>query len=162
SMLPLTAFVCPTLTIAGEALGLNAAPSGRALRKLPETPVPAGELLERGVEVLLGVVRPVGVREDQLGVSALPEQKIAEPLLAAGADHEVDVGHAGHRVIGGRQPLLQLLEGVQTSGVPGGFEQRVSRRVIDGEPEQELLAARRDLLEILYRAHQLGREAVAT
>ena len=38
-------------------------------------------------------VRPHAVGEDQLGVGALPEQEVGEPLLAAGADQQVDVRH---------------------------------------------------------------------
>jgi len=52
------------------------------------------ELGDSGFQVGGVEVRPHPRGEDQLGVGAFPEQKIAEALLAAGTDQEVDVGSA--------------------------------------------------------------------
>ena len=45
--------------------------------------------------MLLGEVGPAERHEDELGVGELPEQEVADPLLAAGADQQIGVGDAG-------------------------------------------------------------------
>src|SRR5580698_6321460 len=40
-------------------------------------------------------LRPHPLGEMQLGIGAFPQQEVREPLLAAGADDEVDVAQAG-------------------------------------------------------------------
>src|SRR5580658_7762111 len=50
---------------------------------------------ERVFEVALAEIGPHGAGEDELGVSGLPEQEVADALLAAGADDEIGVGHVG-------------------------------------------------------------------
>src|SRR5687767_6953478 len=52
-------------------------------------------LAERGLERSPVEVRPERVAEDELGVSALPQQEVRDPLLAAGPDQEVGVVHLG-------------------------------------------------------------------
>jgi hypothetical protein len=44
---------------------------------------------------LLGEVGPEPVDEHQLRISRLPKQEIADPLLPAGTDEQVRIGHAG-------------------------------------------------------------------
>src|SRR5687767_744402 len=48
------------------------------------------ERLDRGVEVGVGPVGPETVREVELRVCGAPEQEVRDPLLAAGADQQVD------------------------------------------------------------------------
>src|SRR5690606_1608916 len=111
------------------------------LRKLAETAIAAAELLERRVKFLLGEVRPVGIREHELGVRALPQQEVAEPLLAPRANQQVDVRHAGHGMIGRREPTLEILEVLRLAGLARGLEQRLPSRVVDCEPKKQLVAA---------------------
>ena len=47
-------------------------------------------LLDRPLKIERTEVRPHSIGENQLRVSALPEKEIAEPLLAAGADENID------------------------------------------------------------------------
>ena len=56
----------------------------------------------RLVQMLLAEIRPQRVDEHQLGVGALPEQEIADALLAAGADQQVRVGHARRQQLAAR------------------------------------------------------------
>ena len=57
-------------------------------------PLAPAEIGERCGEVVATEVRPQRVDETQLGVGRLPQQKVREPLLAAGADQEIDVAAA--------------------------------------------------------------------
>ena len=43
----------------------------------------------------LAEIRPQRFDEDKLGIGALPQQEIADALLAAGTDEEIGIGHAG-------------------------------------------------------------------
>src|SRR5687768_8634015 len=56
-----------------------------------ESAVTTRVFLQRLVEGALVEVRPQTVDEMQLGVCALPEEEIAQALLATGADQEVDL-----------------------------------------------------------------------
>src|SRR5215203_6009484 len=68
-------------------------------RHRPEPPLPAAEVAHGVGQVGAAEVGPHAVGEDQLGVGALPEQEVREPLLAAGADQQVHVG-GGTAVVG--------------------------------------------------------------
>src|SRR5438093_11323523 len=59
-----------------------------------ETSAPVLEVMNRLVEVLSAKVRPQGVGDPELGVCGLPEEKIRDAELAAGADQEVRVGQS--------------------------------------------------------------------
>ncbi|MBW3567613.1 MAG: phosphoribosyl-AMP cyclohydrolase, partial [Proteobacteria bacterium] len=56
-----------------------------------EPPLATLELLQGGDEILLAELRPQLAGEQQLGVRAFPQQVVAEALLAAGPDQQVDV-----------------------------------------------------------------------
>src|SRR3954471_21630894 len=68
-------------------------------RHRPEPPLPPREIAHGLRQIPLREGGPHAFGEDQLGVGALPEQEVREPLLAAGADQEVDVRH-GKAVVG--------------------------------------------------------------
>src|SRR5690348_9547319 len=53
-------------------------------------------------EIAFGEIGPQRRREHQLGVGGLPEQEVADALLAAGADEQVGIGDAG-----GEQPCRE-------------------------------------------------------
>src|SRR5690606_4428051 len=78
----------------GRGSAVAAVPGGVDLAGVPE--VPAVE------------VGPEGVQEDELGVGRLPEQEVGEPLLAGGADEQVDVGDVGGVQPGGERVLVHL------------------------------------------------------
>src|SRR6478672_9285353 len=71
--------------------------------------IAATELGDGPFEMLLAEVGPQGVDEHQLGIGALPEQEIADALLAAGADQEVGIGHAGGQQLAFEQILVDAL-----------------------------------------------------
>src|SRR6516165_11217006 len=50
---------------------------------------------DRGLEGRAVEIGPVGRNEDELAVGGLPQQKIRQALLAAGADNEIGVGQVG-------------------------------------------------------------------
>src|SRR5437868_7885832 len=74
--------LCHTRPINGE--------NGRDDRSEPafaSPKLPHRELQVRGLKI-----GPGAAEEDQFGVSALPKQEIAQPLLSSGPDEEVDRG----------------------------------------------------------------------
>src|SRR5206468_10865426 len=84
-------------------------------------------------------VGPQRVDEAELGVSAFPEQEIGKPLLAAGADQEIDVRNWGLSPIsriGGLSRILQQTAKLLARGrallAPGrcGTRDGVARRIV--------------------------------
>src|SRR5205823_7792180 len=57
-----------------------------------EAPVPTGVFLQRVNELLFAKIRPKRRCHNEFGVGTLPEQKVADPHFAAGANHQVGVG----------------------------------------------------------------------
>ena len=95
--------------------------------------------------------------KEEFGVGALPQQEVAQPLLAAGADEEVHVrrARAVHRLsegvgeIGASQRATAETRGSPAEGVAGG--------VVHGDAEMQPLAAPRlPLRPRDRRAHRLG------
>src|SRR5262245_56970657 len=64
-----------------------------------EPPLAAAIPIERLVERHGIEVRPEALGEEQLGVSKLPEQEVADALLAPGANEQVRLGRIRHRKI---------------------------------------------------------------
>src|SRR5512146_666010 len=72
--------------------GRGSAPGLRQLSgREAEAPLPARKELERGRELLAVEVGPEAIAEIELRVGDVPEQEVADPPLAAGADQEVRV-----------------------------------------------------------------------
>src|SRR5262245_46493942 len=71
------------------ARGVGASAADAAIASLTPT-----KLRDRLLKVLLAEVGPQRVDKHQLGIGALPQQEIADALLAAGADQQVGIGHA--------------------------------------------------------------------
>src|SRR5689334_17457276 len=55
-------------------------------RRETEPPLPAGEVGDGLLEVVVTEVRPQRVAEEELRVGEVPEQEVADAMLAAGAD----------------------------------------------------------------------------
>ena len=93
--------------------GRGRGPRGRgsaAPRALPAEPARApGELEQRLVEGGRAEVRPQAVGEHELGVGGLPDEEVADPLLAAGADDEVGVRQAARVQRLADRPLVDLV-----------------------------------------------------
>src|SRR5258708_4837916 len=82
------------------------------------------ELGDRLLEMLLAEIGPQRVDEHQLGIGALPEQEIADPLLAAGPDQKVGIGHAGSEQFALEQILVDALGRQFTGGDLAGEASR--------------------------------------
>ena len=104
-----------------------------------KTPPPGLELAQRRDELLLVEVRPEHIREVQLGVGGLPQQVVREPVLAAGADHQIGVGHVG-RV----EQRRELFFGLAVEA-PRGVEQLGAAAVVERDVELQAVAARPSL-----------------
>src|SRR4051812_34995588 len=96
----------------------------------------AAELGDGALEMLLAEVGPQRVDEHQLGVGTLPEQEIADALLAAGADQQVGIGHAGGQQLPLEQVLVDLLRcelARRDLGreIAGRLDDLVTRAVVD-------------------------------
>src|SRR4051812_45772973 len=121
--------------IAGTAAITRAARSELWLRALAATePALAGAvLLQRRLERLAGEVGPQLVAEDELGIGGLPEQVVGQPLLAAGADHEVRVVHLGG--------VQELGEGLLAASLVARrrVEDLGPRPVVEGDEQRDAL-----------------------
>src|SRR5438874_1118848 len=65
---------------------------------------------DRLLQVAAPEIRPKGLGEHQLGIGALPEQEIADALLAAGADQQIGIGQLGGEQMLGDQLLVDGVE----------------------------------------------------
>ena len=94
----------------------------------------------RVLQVLYREVRPHAWREEQLGIGALPEKEVAEPLLSARADEEIHVGRPVRAAVdrvrqGAGETLLVHVTGGGTP--PHRVQQRLPRGVVHREAEEE-------------------------
>src|SRR5581483_6299019 len=99
---------------APRVLGAPVARCGRAPAAwlaTPEAAAARGEGLEALHERLPREVRPQLVAKHQLGVRALPQQVVRDPLLAAGADDQIGVVHVGRVEVGAEIVLGTTIKG---------------------------------------------------
>src|SRR5581483_931157 len=76
--------------------GGREAPDASPVPSAPPEPAPAGgKLFEALLERASREIGPQLVAKHELGVGALPEQVVGDPLLAAGSDDQVGVVHVG-------------------------------------------------------------------
>src|SRR4029079_2076035 len=117
--------------------------SGPGSSSAPEAPRAARVLEERVVECLRPEVRPQDVAEHELRVGALPDQEVADPLLAARPDEEVGGRHP-RGVQGVRDgALIDRLGRDATRGQPSeGVHELRAPRVVEGEVQEEPLRLR--------------------
>jgi hypothetical protein len=113
-------------------------------------------------------VRPQALREHDLGVRALPQEEVGEPLLAPAADEQVDVRHAldpGTRTALGeqaREAFATAAERLRDVEALRRADDRVASRVVDREAQVELRPRRGELLGELEHLEQVVVDAVAT
>jgi hypothetical protein len=69
--------------------------TGHLVARQAEAPLPAREIAQRSLEFGLVEIGPERVAEIELGVGQVPEQEIADALLAARADEEIGFRRAG-------------------------------------------------------------------
>src|SRR5712671_1171478 len=121
------------------------------------------ELVDRALQVGSSEIRPPAIGEIQLGVGAFPEKKIAQALLAAGADQQVDVTGLAVPVIDvGHRPREILTRDVSGSAqLLRSSDKRVAGGVIDRDSQIESLAVAGRILRSSDRPQQLGGNSVA-
>src|SRR5688500_5451727 len=92
------------------------APVPAALRGLPgslggDGAKPALARVELGdglLEIGGGEIRPAAIGEIELGVRALPKEEITQPLLAAGANQQIDIAARASPVIDPAQRIREV------------------------------------------------------
>src|SRR5712664_488366 len=105
-------------------------------------------------------VRPQRVGEIKLGVGELPEQKIADALLATGADEQIRLGREAHGEISCEGLLRDLSRGGFLLQQPIERLQDVPAPAIIGcDGERQALVARGQALSLLDQAANLAGEA---
>src|SRR6185436_7287456 len=99
----------------------------------------------------------------QLGVGALPEQEVGQPLLAARAYQQVDVGDGVGGVGGVGEEAGEAIarELVARLGQGGGAQDGVAGRVVDGDAQVQGAAAGGGSLGVGDGGQHLGGQAVA-
>src|SRR5580698_10419140 len=119
-------------------------------------PVSARVLGQRLAEDLRVEIRPQAVDEVQFRVRALPEQEIAQALLASRTYQEIDRRRRHDRVIDLGETLdeacfVSAAFQLQTST---GLQQAVLRGVVDGDPQVHARTVGGGALTVLDRLEQ--------
>src|SRR5271157_4684195 len=76
----------------GNRRARTSRPRRDGLDHTPKTPVARMKLPHRRLEVFGIEVRPQALRKDKFRVSALPQHEVAQSLLAAGANQQIELG----------------------------------------------------------------------
>lgn len=96
---------------------------------------PRSKGVDRCAEVGFREVWPQRLEEQELGVGALPEEEVAQPLFASGSNEQID-GERGRTAVGVREALLEsLARELVLRDSPHGVENGISRGVVDGQAE---------------------------
>ena len=101
--------------------------------------VALGEGGQRVGEVVAVEVGPQPLGEVELGVGAFPQQEVRQPLLAAGADQQVDVEW---RVTAGEQPSDTLARQVGGLRCRDGIDEFVTSGIVNGDAHVQAITRR--------------------
>src|SRR6266404_2652035 len=128
-----------------------------------EAPLPAPVVLECGAKSPLIEVRPKAIAEMEFRERAFPEQKVAEPSLASGANQQVDLGCGISAMINFMQQAVKVLRRQirVAPGAPRGLHDAVLRGVVDGNSQEHARARRARPLALLDGPEQVLAEPVA-
>jgi len=97
------------------------------------------ERLNRVLEIGGREVRPAAVGKIELGVGALPQQEVAQTLLAAGADQEIDIPALTRPVVHVAHGASEIFAS-DLSDIPQSIQcphHRVAGGIVDRDPEIE-------------------------
>ena len=112
-----------------------------------------------------GELGPQGGGKVQLGVGGLPQQKVADALLATGANEQVDLGQMPGRQVGGQSGFAQVLAArVVRMGLQiglGSLNDVPPAAVVGSNVEREGSALRGGGLSLIYEALQGCAKAAA-
>src|SRR5215210_4140732 len=114
-------------------------------------PGPGPERLERQEELLGGEIGPQRFRHVELGVGYLPEQEVRDAQLAAGTDHQVDLGYVGGVEVTGEGHLVDVLRSETVCDYPaGGVHDLGASSVVERDVDVEAIVARGKVLCLLH------------
>src|ERR1035438_5848259 len=142
---------------------IEAAVSARIAPQCAKSALATGVVLECAVEPLLAEVRPETVGEVQLRISAFPQQKIAEPLFAAGANQQIDLacGIQGMIDFVQQAPKRLTIKIRDVLGPPRSRNDAVLRRIVDRDAQVHSGSGGAQALALLDRAQQTLAEPIA-
>src|SRR5437762_14064608 len=102
----------PSFTTLVLSLLAGATGPARRVRQLflreTETTLAAGEEVQRSFELGHIELRPQHLAEKELRIGRMPQQEVADPLLAAGTDHEIDLRHIRELHVGREAGLIDF------------------------------------------------------
>src|SRR5437868_2834182 len=126
----------------GGCFALSSGFAHGGLRRAAKAPVAAAILLQGPPQFGDIKIRPEHRREIELGVAALPQQEVAEPLLPASADKQVNIGRGAFEPDRLAQGFIELVAGELPIGVfwpvgesRGGGEDGVAPAVIQRQAQ---------------------------
>src|SRR5215203_1115443 len=120
-------------------------------------PGPGPERLEGPQELIGGEVRPQRIRHVELGVGYLPEQEVRDAKLAAGPDHQVDLGYVGGVEVTGEGHLVDVLRRETVCDYPaGGVHDLGASSVVERDVDVEAVVARGKVLSLLHCFYHRG------
>src|ERR671910_3420214 len=124
-------------------------------------PRPGPERLEGPQELLRGEVGPQRFRHVELGVGYLPEQEVRDAQLAAGPDHQVDLGYVGGVEVTGEGHLVDFLRRKTVCDYPaGGVHDLSASTVVERDVDVEAVVIRGKVLSLLHCFQHRGRQVL--
>src|SRR5688572_23504567 len=93
-----------------------------------EAALASAECGERSLEVRLVEIRPQHIADVDLGIGEIPQQEIADAMIAAGADEQVRIRHVAEAEFFRE---ARLVDGVDTDGAACDFRGQLARRLQD-------------------------------
>src|SRR5690348_9186614 len=129
-------------------------------------PLAAVKLAEGALEIRLGEIRPERVDEHEFRIGRLPQQEVAEPLFAAGADDEIGVRHVRSEQVAREHGLVDP-RGVEATcerclgNPPRGAGDLGPSAIGERHREVEAGIAGGKRLGVVDKRHDVGRQTVA-
>ena len=128
-----------------------------------EASFPVAEIPNRVFQILRAKFGPEHRAEIQLGIRRLPNQEIAESILAGGSDDEVGIREMGGVEIAGDEGIIDLVRRDAVGDNPANRgEQLLPTSIIERKRENELVVLTRELDRILDGFAHLRWEAIET
>src|SRR5918993_4458326 len=125
--------------------------SGSAPAPRAATKGSGSSALEGPQELLGGKIRPQRIRHVELCVGYLPEQEVRDAQLAAGPDHQVDLGYVGGVEVTGKGHLVDVLRRETVCDYPaGGVHDLGASSVVERDVDVEAVVARGKVLSLLH------------
>src|SRR5918993_2570996 len=135
--------------------------SGSAPAPRAATKGSGSSALEGPQELLGGKIRPQRIRHVELCVGYLPEQEVRDAQLAAGPDHQVDLGYVGGVEVTGEGHLVDFLRRKTVCDYPaGGVHDLSASTVVERDVDVEAVVIRGKVLSLLHCFQHRGRQVL--